>query len=203
MPKLGPLACSADWFLNGVSWCKENYKDTWKDAQQGWNTFGGVLERRLMVISKTDFSFWFTSWRLLVWRPWKWMYVTSHQPFWARRLSSMKFFLVTDKCVIKKEWDIEVNFDFVFLFEFYYHKSILKYVIPKNYIKIFGVFLATYLRFSEVVFTHFITKILRLLLNKKPPKNLGIETELLLQLFNESTVRLLDFLRTFNRTHSG
>ena len=83
----------------------------------------------------------------------------------------MKFFLVTDKCVIKKEWDIEVNFDFVFLFEFYYHKSILKYVIPKNYIKIFGVFLATYLRFSEVVFTHFITKILRLLLNKKPPKS--------------------------------
>ena len=115
----------------------------------------------------------------------------------------MNFFLVTDKYVIKKEWDIEVNFDFVFLFEFYYHKSILKYLIPKNYIKIFGVFLATYLRFSEVLFTHFITKILRLLLNKKPPKNLGIETELLLQLFNESTVRLLDFLRTFNRTHSG
>jgi len=55
LPKLGPFACSADWFLNGVSWYKENYKDTWKDAQQGCNTFGGVLERRLMVISKTDF----------------------------------------------------------------------------------------------------------------------------------------------------
>ena len=38
---------------------------------------------------------------------------------------------------------------------------------------------------------------------KKPSKNLGIETELPLQFFNESTVRLLDFLRTFNRTHSG
>ena len=56
LPKLGPLACSADWFLNGVSWYKENWKDTWKDAQQGCNTFGGVLERRLMVISKTDFD---------------------------------------------------------------------------------------------------------------------------------------------------
>ena len=29
-----------------------------------------------------------------------------------------------------------------------------------------------------------------------PPKNLGIETELPLQFFNESTVRLLHFLRT-------
>ena len=41
--KLGPLACSADWFLKGVSCYKENYEDTWKDAQQGCNTFGGVL----------------------------------------------------------------------------------------------------------------------------------------------------------------
>ena len=80
----------------------------------------------------------------------------------------------------------------------------MKYVIPKNYIKIFGVFLATYLRFSEVLFTHFITKILLLLLKKKkPPKNLDIETELSLQFFNESTVRLLDFRRPFDRTHSG
>ena len=50
--------------------------------------------------------------------------------------------------------------------EFYHHENILKYVIPKNYIKKFGIFLATYLRFSEVPFTHFITKILQLLLKK-------------------------------------
>ena len=31
---------------------------------------------------------------------------------------------------------------------------------------------------------------------KKPPKNLGIKTELPPQFFNESTVRLLHFLRT-------
>ena len=141
-------------------------------------------------------------------KKWKQMYVTSHEPFWARRLSSMKFFLVTDQCVIKQngtlKWiSISYSCSQLTFTEFYYHESILKNVIPKNYIKIFGVFLATYLRFSEVLFTHFITKILRLLLKTKPPNNLGIETELPLQFFNESTVRLLDFLRTFNRTHSG
>ena len=145
----------------------ENNKDTWKDAQQGCNTLGGVLEQRLMVISKTDF--WFTSWSLLVWRKWKRMYVTSHWPFWARRLSSMKFFLVTDQWVIKQngtlKWiSISYSCSQLIFTEFYYHESILKYVIPKNYIKIFGVFLATYLPFSEVIFTHFITKVLRLLL---------------------------------------
>ena len=148
MPKLGPLACSADWFLN---------------------TFGGVLERRLMVISKTDF--WFTSWRLLVWRKWKRMYVTSHKPFWTRRLSSMKFFLVTNQYLIKQngtlKWiSISYSCSQLIFTEFYYHESILKYVIPKNYINIFGVFLATYLRFSEVLFTQFFTKILRWLLEK-------------------------------------
>ena len=44
---------------------------------------------------------------------------------------------------------------------------ITKRAFWKKYIKIYGVFLATYLRFSEVLFTHFITKILRLLLKKK------------------------------------
>ena len=117
----------------------------------------------------------------------------------------MKFFLVTDQCVIKQngtpKWiSISYSCSQLIFTEFYYHESILKYVIPKNYIKIFGVFLATYLRFSEVLFTHFITKILRLSLKKKPPKNLGKETELPPQFFNESAVRLLDFLRTFNRT---
>ena len=33
-PKLGPLACSTGWFLNGVSCYKENNKDTWKGAQE-------------------------------------------------------------------------------------------------------------------------------------------------------------------------
>ena len=32
--KLGPLACSTGWFLNGVSCYKENNKDTWKGAQE-------------------------------------------------------------------------------------------------------------------------------------------------------------------------
>ena len=37
--------------------------------------------------------------------------------------------------------------------------------------KIFAGFLLTHLRFSEVVFSHFITKILQLLLKKSSPKN--------------------------------
>ena len=49
----------------------------------------------------------------------------------------------------KTEWDTEVNFDFLFFSlliftEFYYHESVFKYVIPKNYTKIFGVFLANF-----------------------------------------------------------
>ena len=39
----GPLACSADWFLNGVSCYKENNKDTWQGAQQGCTASGGDL----------------------------------------------------------------------------------------------------------------------------------------------------------------
>ena len=72
----------------------------------------------------------------------------------------MKFFLVTDQWVIKQngtlKWiSISYSCSQLIFTEFYHHESILKYVIPKNYIKIFGVFLATYLRFSEVLFTHF------------------------------------------------
>ena len=39
----GPFACSADWFLNGVSCYKENNKDTWQGAQQGCTASGGDL----------------------------------------------------------------------------------------------------------------------------------------------------------------
>ena len=39
----GPLACSTDWFLNGVSCYKENNKDTWQGAQQGCTASGGDL----------------------------------------------------------------------------------------------------------------------------------------------------------------
>ena len=76
----------------------------------------------------------------------------------------------------------------------------MKNVIPKNYIKIFGVFLAVDLptvfggSFYAFYYQDFVD-----IAKKRPPKNLGIETELPLQ----STVRLLDFLRTFNRTHLG
>ena len=41
--KLGPLACSTGWFLNGVSCYKENNKDTWEGAQQVCTAFGGDL----------------------------------------------------------------------------------------------------------------------------------------------------------------
>ena len=79
----------------------------------------------------------------------------------------------------------------------------MKYVIPKNYIKISGVFLETYLRFSEVLFFAFYYQDIAVIAKKKPPKNLGIKTKRPLQFFNESTAPLLDFLRTFDRTDSG
>ena len=41
--KLGPLACSTRWFLNGVSCYKENNKGTWKGAQQVCTASGGDL----------------------------------------------------------------------------------------------------------------------------------------------------------------
>ena len=37
------MACSADWFLNGVSCYKENNNDTWEAAQQGCTVSGGDL----------------------------------------------------------------------------------------------------------------------------------------------------------------
>ena len=41
--KLGSLACSTGWFLNGVSCYKENNKDTWEGAQQVCAASGGDL----------------------------------------------------------------------------------------------------------------------------------------------------------------
>ena len=41
--KLGPLACSAGWFLNEVSCYKENNKDTWDGARKRCNASGGHL----------------------------------------------------------------------------------------------------------------------------------------------------------------
>ena len=41
--KLGPLACSTGWFLNGVSCYKENNKDTWKGARKECTASGGDL----------------------------------------------------------------------------------------------------------------------------------------------------------------
>ena len=41
--KLGPLACSAGWFLNGVSCYKENNKDTWEGARKECTASGGDL----------------------------------------------------------------------------------------------------------------------------------------------------------------
>ena len=41
--KLGPLACSTGWFLNGVSCYKENNKDTRKGAQEVCTASGGDL----------------------------------------------------------------------------------------------------------------------------------------------------------------
>ena len=41
--KLGPLACSTGWFLNGVSCYKENNKDTWQGAQEVCTASGGDL----------------------------------------------------------------------------------------------------------------------------------------------------------------
>ena len=41
--KLGPLACSTGWFLNGVSCYKENNKHTWEGARKECNTSGGHL----------------------------------------------------------------------------------------------------------------------------------------------------------------
>ena len=37
------MACSADWFLNGVSCYKENHKDTWEGARRGCTVSGGDL----------------------------------------------------------------------------------------------------------------------------------------------------------------
>ena len=37
------MACSADWFLNGVSCYKENEKGTWEGARQRCTVSGGVL----------------------------------------------------------------------------------------------------------------------------------------------------------------
>ena len=37
------MACSADWFLNGVSCYKENNKDTWEGARQECTVSGGDL----------------------------------------------------------------------------------------------------------------------------------------------------------------
>ena len=39
--KLASLACSTGWFLNGVSYYKENNKDTWKGVQQMCTASGG------------------------------------------------------------------------------------------------------------------------------------------------------------------
>ena len=55
LPKLGPLACSTDWFLNGVSWYKENYKDTWKDAHKGVLP-SGVSTLRVYIRYKTGWD---------------------------------------------------------------------------------------------------------------------------------------------------
>ena len=41
--KLGPLPCSAGWFLNGVSCYKANDKDTWEEAQKDCTASGGDL----------------------------------------------------------------------------------------------------------------------------------------------------------------
>ena len=41
--KLGPLACSTGWFLNGVSCYKENNKDTWEGARKECTASGGHL----------------------------------------------------------------------------------------------------------------------------------------------------------------
>ena len=41
--KLGPLACSTGWFLNGVSCYKENNKDTWEGARKECTASGGDL----------------------------------------------------------------------------------------------------------------------------------------------------------------
>ena len=41
--KLGPLACSAGWFLNGVSCYKANDKDTWEGARKDCTASGGDL----------------------------------------------------------------------------------------------------------------------------------------------------------------
>ena len=41
--ELGPLACSADGFLNGLSCYKENNKDTWTGAKQECIDSGGDL----------------------------------------------------------------------------------------------------------------------------------------------------------------
>ena len=41
--KLGPLACSAGWFLNGVSCYKGNNTDTWEGARKECNASGGHL----------------------------------------------------------------------------------------------------------------------------------------------------------------
>ena len=37
------MACSADWFLNGVSCYKENHKESWEDARRGCAVSGGDL----------------------------------------------------------------------------------------------------------------------------------------------------------------
>ena len=41
--KLGPLACSAGWFLNGVSCYKENGNGTWEGAGKECTASGGDL----------------------------------------------------------------------------------------------------------------------------------------------------------------
>ena len=41
--KLGPLACSAGWFLNGVSCYKGNNTDTWEGARKECTASGGHL----------------------------------------------------------------------------------------------------------------------------------------------------------------
>ena len=117
LPKLGPLACSTDWFLNGVSWYKENYKDTWKDAQQGCNTFGGVLERRLVVISKTDFD----SLRGGYWSEENENVRNESLGLLSPKTEQHEIFPFNGSMRYKTEWDTEVNFDFVFLFSIDIH----------------------------------------------------------------------------------
>ena len=141
-----------------------NDKDTWKGAQRECTTSRGDLvkvdddnQKRFLIhfmevtgLKKMKIDVSTESWTLL-----------------SPKTEQHEFFLLTS---VRYKTELGHWSEFWFrvpvlnwyFAEFCYHESILKDIIPKNYINIFWIFLVTY----QLFFSHFDTKTLWLFLKK-------------------------------------